>query len=450
MNIKRILSCCVLLLLSAILIFSMISCEKVENLSVGKVRLNIETYAAGEDQPTHPAIISFDKEWNGYKYWMVYTPYPEASGEEENPSIAVSNDLYKWETPYGMTNPIADNEETGCAELKDAHILYRDDLGRIEVWYLGRVSKNLGGDGEALTLFRKYSYDGILWSSYEIMDTVEYLSPTIRWNGSKYQMWSIGFDTYNTSGTFVYQESGDGENWISPVECSIEGENQELKLWHGAVSYDEIAGKYIFVYIQSGSDSQTIEACESDDGIHFSKKQSVVENDKRTLWNRFYRPCLLIETGETKYHLFYGVITEDNKWYISYSKGNSLLELKGITEKDCSRMIPLDSEVNDTNSFGFICKKLYHVVCSSLRPEIGILTLLLLFVNKIINKKNRQIELLMCIFCKVICIVYSYIIFKPEEIYALFGVCGAGIIEGFCVYSVATVIHQSVWENTEM
>ena len=75
-----------------------------DNTSVGRVRLNIETYLAGKDQPTHPSVISFEKKWNGYKYWMVYTPYPEANGEEENPCIAVSNDLYKWETPYGVSH----------------------------------------------------------------------------------------------------------------------------------------------------------------------------------------------------------------------------------------------------------------------------------------------------------------------------------------------------------
>jgi len=161
--------------LVSILSLNLFACVREENLAVGKVRLNIETYLVGRDQPTHPSIISFDSPWNGYKYWMTYTPYPEGNGEEENPSIAVSNDLYKWETPIGMVNPIASNEETGCDELKDGHILYRDDLERIEVWYLGRVSQKLGGDGKSLTLFRKYSYDGIEWSDYEIMDTVSYL-----------------------------------------------------------------------------------------------------------------------------------------------------------------------------------------------------------------------------------------------------------------------------------
>ena len=104
--------------------------------SVGSVRLNIETYRAGDNQPTHPSVVSFETPWHGYSYWMAYSPYPYANGEEENPCVVASNDLLYWETPTGLANPIGNNEETGCDELKDPHILYRGDLDRLEVWYL--------------------------------------------------------------------------------------------------------------------------------------------------------------------------------------------------------------------------------------------------------------------------------------------------------------------------
>ncbi|SCJ34689.1 Uncharacterised protein [uncultured Clostridium sp.] len=44
--------------------------------SIGKISLYIETYLAGKNQPTHPNIIKFNERWNGYKYWMGYTPFP--------------------------------------------------------------------------------------------------------------------------------------------------------------------------------------------------------------------------------------------------------------------------------------------------------------------------------------------------------------------------------------
>ena len=97
--------------------------NKSYNKELGHTSLYIETYLAGKNQVTHPNVIKFNNEWNGYKYWMGYTPYPNADGEEENPSIAASNDMYKWETPKNLANPIADNEETGCNELKESQLI---------------------------------------------------------------------------------------------------------------------------------------------------------------------------------------------------------------------------------------------------------------------------------------------------------------------------------------
>ena len=412
-----------------------------ENSSVGRVRLNIETYLAGKDQPTHPSVISFEKKWNGYRYWMVYTPYPEANGEEENPSIAVSNDLYKWETPYGMVNPITDNEEIGCNELKDGHILYRNDLDRLEVWYLGRLSKNLGGDGTSLTLFRKYSYDGITWSPYESLDKVQYLSPSIIWDGTKYQMWSIGFNTFDTEGTFVYQESIDGKNWTVPEKCSIGERKMNLELWHGSVCYDFEREKYVFVYIPNGSSSQTIESCESEDGVHFTKNQSIVKNDKSTLWNRFYRPCLMIENGI--YHLFYGVVTQDNKWYISYSKGDSLQSLKGITEEDCSKMATLKTSVTDTRTVGYICRAVYHSLHDYLRAETCLLALIFTILNIIIlkNKSQSKKQFFVELCCIIaICLGYTCVRFRPFGFYAIVGAVSACALEGISIFCVSVLV----------
>ena len=32
----------------------------------------------GDDQAFHPKVLNFEKPWNGYRYWMAYTPYPGA------------------------------------------------------------------------------------------------------------------------------------------------------------------------------------------------------------------------------------------------------------------------------------------------------------------------------------------------------------------------------------
>lgn len=48
------------ILLFTAIILGIIVCDVNADDSVGKVRLNIETYLAGQDQPTHPSVIGFD------------------------------------------------------------------------------------------------------------------------------------------------------------------------------------------------------------------------------------------------------------------------------------------------------------------------------------------------------------------------------------------------------
>ena len=120
--------------------------------------LDLRTYYAGKNQATHPNVIGFDTPWHGYRYYMAYTAYPYANGSEENPCIAASNDLIHWEKPDGLINPIACCEELECDELKDTHLLYRSDLDRLELWYLGRLRGTIQ-DGTPLwsPLLRRWS-----------------------------------------------------------------------------------------------------------------------------------------------------------------------------------------------------------------------------------------------------------------------------------------------------
>ena len=50
----------------------------------------------GDDQAFHPKVLNFEKPWNGYRYWMAYTPYPGADQRKENPHVCVSNDRIHW------------------------------------------------------------------------------------------------------------------------------------------------------------------------------------------------------------------------------------------------------------------------------------------------------------------------------------------------------------------
>ena len=312
--------------------------NKSYNEELGHTSLYIETYLAGKNQLTHPNVIKFDEKWNGYKYWMGYTPYPNANGEEENPCIAASNDMYNWETPKNLANPIANNEETGCNELKDSQLIYRDDLNRLEMWYLGRLSQNLGGDGETLLLFRKTSEDGIKWSDYEVMREFRYVSPAIIWDGEKYCCWGIGLEGQGTKGVFDYMESKDGVNWSEPIHCKIGDNIENLDMWHGDIAYNDNLNCYELVYTPMSN--QEIYYTTSKNKTEFKFSKSIIKNDYS--WDHLYRPTLLFENNQ--YYCLYGVIGENSENYISMSTGVSIDNLKGITQDDIGKMsgIPME------------------------------------------------------------------------------------------------------------
>ena len=369
---------------------------------IGKVSLYVETYLAGKNQLTHPNVIKFNKEWHGYKYWMGYTPYPNANGEEENPSIAASNDLYKWETPKGLANPIADNEETGCAELKDSQLIYREDLDRLEMWYLGRVAVNLGGDGKTLTLFRKISKDGVNWSKYEIIKEFKYVSPIVIWDGSKYKLWGIGFEGQGTKGLFDYMESEDGITWSDPVHCSVNGDSKTLDMWHGDIAYNKDLKKYEFVYIDTSN--QNIYYSTSNDGLSFSKNKIILKND--STWTRLYRPTLVYENNQ--YYVIYGAIGEDNENYITMSVGKNIDNLVGINKKDISKMMSTPAETISKNEsilevLSQYKKEFYRLELLLLIPLFFVLQFI---ASKFIDIKKYDIQFITFIMTILVCEIY--------------------------------------------
>ena len=379
--------------------------NKSYNEELGHTSLYIETYLAGKNQLTHPNVIKFDEKWNGYKYWMGYTPYPNANGEEENPCIAASNDMYNWETPKNLANPIANNEETGCNELKDSQLIYRDDLNRLEMWYLGRLSQNLGGDGETLLLFRKTSEDGIKWSDYEVMREFRYVSPAIIWDGEKCCCWGIGLEGQGTKGVFDYMESKDGVNWSEPIHCKIGDNIENLDMWHGDIAYNDNLNCYELVYTPMSN--QEIYYTTSKNKTEFKFSKSIIKNDYS--WDHLYRPTLLFENNQ--YYCLYGVIGENSENYISMSTGVSINNLKGITQDDIGKMsgIPMELQKQEPSFREILSeyKRLFFRI--ELLGFIPILYTLAIFISKIKNKKGENILNIVRILSLLISLGYIFL-----------------------------------------
>jgi hypothetical protein len=348
--------------------------------------LAIITYYSGKGQVTHPSLLVFDNSWNGHKYYLGYTPYPYANGTEENPCLAVSDDLVHWEKPEGLVNPIATCEESECDELKDAHLVYRVDLDRIEMWYLGRLNSTIK-DGGPLYLFRKTSSDGRVWSHYKICYQLPetMVSPSIIWKDGIYQLWWI----QNTSDSckLLYMTSHDGCNWSNIENCHITG-TQTGMIWHGSVAL--IDNKYIFVFVGNKKPyNQNIYLCSSDDGITFSSPISIIYNDVG--WKMLYRP-FPIKIDNT-YYIFYGVVRLDNQWYISMSQGPSFEKLVGFSGdtnisplKWLLRLKQLHKSIFVEIPAKLEVLVIFGITLSFFINNIILYTVILLFVSIILNR----------------------------------------------------------------
>ena len=136
----------------------------------------------GDNQSYHPKVLNFKDKWNGYKYWMSYTPYPNGDDMKENPCIAASNDLIHWKTPDGLVNPLDDPEvkEKAMIYNSDAHLVYNNDTNRMETYYRGEEEAMPYNTNGTLKVreFRGSSKSNILWTTKNTMrawNTTRYL-----------------------------------------------------------------------------------------------------------------------------------------------------------------------------------------------------------------------------------------------------------------------------------
>lgn len=117
---------------------------------------------------THPSVVFAPEGWNGYRYWMAYTPWPD--GSREFPCIVASQNGVDWEVPAGLVNPLITvgtvvAQPSGGASnfgfAPDTHLVMMPD-GTLAVFFLMAWATGEGGDA---AMFRMTSSNGVSWGS---------------------------------------------------------------------------------------------------------------------------------------------------------------------------------------------------------------------------------------------------------------------------------------------
>lgn len=144
--------------------------------------LDIPTYDAN-NQVTHPDVMFFPDSLYGYRYWMIFTPYP--SEPRENPSVVASNDGTTWVEPPGISNPI--QPYPGSGWNSDVTWTTIDDTTLVAL-YNQQLSNQID------KFLYRTSNDGVTWSDsillfQESTNIGELLSPSVAQYNGKYHLW---------------------------------------------------------------------------------------------------------------------------------------------------------------------------------------------------------------------------------------------------------------------
>lgn len=292
-------------------------------------KLAVPTYPDGGQQPTHPSVVYFKDSWNGYRYWMAHTPFPDGYGAFENPHIVSSHDGINWVEPEGISNPIFSGLTRGF--YSDVDLLYLPHEDRLCLFW--RYADNPAA-GEIY--YVSFSSDGINWTDKQVslhVFTEFTLSASVVYDGEKYHMWYVGSENLATPVTgqsakvrYRVSDSPLGP-WSDPKETNLQGmclRNNDVGLWHIDVNkYEEefhmlICSSNRDLYLATSTDMFTWEATNQPilgkAGVGSGKFDEA----------EIYRSCgLLMRDGNNyTYKIWYGASGQGGKQSIGYTELN--------------------------------------------------------------------------------------------------------------------------------
>lgn len=305
--------------------------------------LAITTYEGGDDQPTHPKVLYFEDGWNGHKYWMAYTPYPNNNDYEENPCITYSDDGIHW-SEEGISNPIIRTEYDSCW-YSDVHLVYVPETDTMELWVRwcspkGDDGKEPGWEG----VFRLKSKDGVNWSEKEYLyhthdpEFASLLSPVVIYEDGKYKIWFC----YQRD-CLRYFESEDGTNWqyIRDISVNITPLG-DYKLWHFDMIKTDKGYEFVGCYQRNGEFDQNnyIAYSRSKDNINYEPAICILANGDPGNFDdlELYRPSL-VQVGD-KYRLYYGAQKDIRIWHIGMTEAPSMEDLHDLLAANTETELP--------------------------------------------------------------------------------------------------------------
>lgn len=289
--------------------------------------INFENYL-GNCENIHPKVLYFENGWNGYRFWMAYTPYPLGAIAAENPCVAVSDDGINWKTPTGLKNPLFNQFSDGYNS--DTHLVYRESDGVLECWWRPHIESKI-----ADLICRRTTKDGINWTEPETVVPLGEtgnlrMSPSLFIKDGKYVM-------FYATGRLLYEMHCDVEGqkfqWSQPR--LLEVPQGDLFLWHldvipsGSNDIEIIA--CAFPATGGGNNAADLYYIKGDmNKWEFSSPVLILprSHDPNAIdYRSIYRASLV--KVKNRYFVYYSSIDNDWHRHMALSIGDSVFDLKG-------------------------------------------------------------------------------------------------------------------------
>ena len=234
----------------------------------------------------HPSVIDFGAVgWNGYRYWMAFTPYASADSSKENPCIVASQDGTTWVVPAGGTNPIEPWGGITGQYNSDTHLYFEGGT-------LYCVFRAVEGSNMERTYY-KTSTDGITWSAkvkmWEALNTASRpLAPSVFRDPDSGTYIAYVVDIVPSTRLVRRTAPALTGPWTS-TDCVITGAS--ALPWHADVHLVE--GEYEAL-IQIGDDKGgDLVAAVSTDGINFTAGGALLDRNVGGWDSTYYRSAFL-------------------------------------------------------------------------------------------------------------------------------------------------------------
>lgn len=272
----------------------------------------------GGNGPIHPRVIDMKTQWNGYRYWMCFTPYAGNNPDIENSSVVVSNEppseTQTWVIPTGGSNPIFPQPATGYNS--DAELIY-DETNDL-LWLINRRV-----EGGTDYIEARSTSDGINWNTKIILfsEPQNSVSPTIIKDGDLFRIYLIrSGGAYNPPRIETATANAIDGTWSAFEICKVYYDNGDF-WWH--ISVNKIEDRYhAFAYRKTGGSVYFSESLTPED---FYFRETPLLEPSTSGWdngNLYQTSAIILDNGN------YGI------YYSAYKLNDSNSKGIGFTEVD--------------------------------------------------------------------------------------------------------------------